>query len=160
MSLRVGGMFAGYGGLDLAISQVLDAEPAWFAEYEAAPSRVLARHWPGVPNHGDVTRIDWTTVEPVDVIAGGSPCQDLSTAGNRKGMTDGTRSNLWVAMREAVAVIRPRLVVWENVRGALSAVADSEVEYCPGCMKPVQRNPSEWLATNGPTDHDPTRKAS
>jgi DNA (cytosine-5)-methyltransferase 1 len=89
---------------------------------------------PDAPNLGDITTIDWATVEPVDVITGGSPCQDLSAAGQRAGMTTGTRSNLWVAMREAIAILRPRLVVWENVRGAYSAPADSGVEPCPGCV--------------------------
>ena len=112
--LTVGSLFAGYGGIELALSSVLDVHPAWFVEFDKAPSKVLANHWPDVPNHGDVTKIDWTTVEPVDIITGGSPCQDLSHAGKRAGMTEGTRSNLWVQMREAINVIRPRLVVWEN----------------------------------------------
>ena len=61
-------------------------------------------------------------------------CQDISAAGARKGMTEGTRSNLWVAMREAIAEQKPDLVVWENVRGAFSAKATSNMEPCPGCM--------------------------
>lgn len=130
MTLRVGSMFSGYGGLDMAVGSVLDAEPAWFVEFDDGPSRILAHHWPGVPNFGDVTQVDWSTVPPVDVLTGGSPCQDLSHAGKRAGMTEGTRSNLWVNMREAIAVLKPRLVVWENVLGALSAEAtsDSDVE--------------------------------
>jgi DNA (cytosine-5)-methyltransferase 1 len=132
--LTAGSLFAGYGGIELALSSVLDVRPAWFVEFDKAPSKVLTHHWPDVPNHGDVTKIDWSTVEPVDIITGGSPCQDLSHAGKRAGMTEGTRSNLWVQMREAINVIRPRLVVWENVRGAFSAPADSALEPCPGCV--------------------------
>lgn len=132
--MRIGSLFSGYGGLDLAVEQVTGATPAWFVEHEAAPSRILANHWPDVPNHGDVTTVDWSQVEPVDVITGGSPCQDLSHAGKRAGMTEGTRSNLWVAMREAIAALRPSMVVWENVRGAYSAAADSEMEQCPRCV--------------------------
>ena len=116
----------------MAAETVLDAETAWFCEWDDAPSKILAHHWPDVPNFRDVTTVDWSTVEPVDIITGGSPCQDLSLAGARRGMTDGTRSNLWVAMREAIATIRPRLVVWENVRGALSATATSESDMEPG----------------------------
>ena len=134
MTLTVGGLFAGYGGIELALSSVLDAHPAWFVEFDKAPSKVLAHHWPDTPNLGDVTKVDWNTVEPVDIITGGSPCQDLSHAGKRAGMTEGTRSNLWVQMREAINVIRPQLVVWENVRGAYSATADSALEPCPGCV--------------------------
>ena len=132
--LTVGSLFAGYGGIELALSSVLDVRPAWFVEFDKAPSKVLAHHWPDVPNYGDVTTVDWSTVPPVDIITGGSPCQDLSHAGKRAGMTEGTRSNLWVQMREAINVIRPRLVVWENVRGAFSAPADSALEPCPGCV--------------------------
>lgn len=132
MTLTIGSMFSGYGGLDMGVSQVLDAETAWFCEWDDAPSKILAHHWPDVPNYRDVTTVDWSAVPPVDIITGGSPCQDLSLAGARRGMTDGTRSNLWVAMREAIAIIRPRLVVWENVRGSLSATATSESDMEPG----------------------------
>lgn len=132
--LTVGSLFAGYGGIELALSSVLDVRPAWFVEFDKAPSKVLTHHWPDVPNYGDVTTVDWSTVPPVDIITGGSPCQDLSHAGKRAGMTEGTRSNLWVQMREAINVIRPRLVAWENVRGAFSAPADSALEPCPGCV--------------------------
>lgn len=133
-NLTVGALFAGYGGIELALHEVLGAEPAWFSEIEPAPSRILAHHWPDVPNHGDVTATDWAAVEPVDIIAGGSPCQDLSHAGKRAGMKAGTRSGLWASMCDAIETIRPSLVVWENVRGALSAPADSAVEPCPICV--------------------------
>ncbi|WP_312979612.1 DNA (cytosine-5-)-methyltransferase [Corynebacterium sp.] len=130
--LTIGSLFSGYGGLDLAVAAVTGAEVAWHCEFDDAPARILAHHWPDVPNHRDVTTIDWSTVEPVDIITGGSPCQDLSAAGKRAGMTEGTRSNLWVNMREAIAALRPRLVVWENVRGALSATATSDSDMEPG----------------------------
>lgn len=133
--MKVGELFAGYGGLGMAVKEVWpDAEVAWVSEFDKGPSKVLAHRFPGVPNLGDITKIDWSQVEPVDILTGGSPCQDLSHAGKRAGMTDGTRSNLWVAMREAIAQLRPGLVVWENVRGALSASADSAVEPCAGCV--------------------------
>ena len=109
---------------------------AWHCEFDKAPSTILNHHYPEVPNLHDVTQVDWEKVEPVDIITGGSPCQDLSTAGKRAGMTEGTRSNLWVNMREAIATIQPRLVVWENVQGALSAEAysSSDVESGKGFL--------------------------
>ena len=135
MRPRILSLFSGYGGLDLALHDVLGAETAYVADIEPGPRKVLAHRFPNAPNLGDVTKIDWAALRgQVDIIAGGSPCQDLSHAGKRAGMTDGTRSNLWVQMREAIATIRPGLVVWENVRGALSATADSDLEWCPGCM--------------------------
>lgn len=114
---------AGYGGLALAVEAVFGAETVAVAEWDAAPSKILAHRWSGVPNLHDITTADWSSVGPVDVIAGGTPCQDLSSAGRRAGMRDGTRSGLWSSMLDAVAVLRPRYVVWENVRGALSACA-------------------------------------
>ena len=121
------------GGLDLAVQSVFPkAQTAWHCEFDKAPSTILNHHYPDVPNLHDVTQVDWEKVEPVDIITGGSPCQDLSSAGKRAGMTEGTRSNLWVNMREAIAIIKPRLVVWENVQGALSAEAYSSSDMEPG----------------------------
>lgn len=134
MTLRLGELCAGYNGLGMAVEEVFGATPAWFSEYDAAPSKILAHHYPDVPNYGDMTAIDWANIEHADIISGGTPCQDLSAAGKRKGMTEGTRSNLWVQMREAIAIQKPKYVVWENVRGAYSASADSDLEQCPGCM--------------------------
>ena len=140
--MRIGSLFSGYGGLDMAVQEVFGGSLAWVADPAPGPSKVLAHRHPDVPNLGDITRVDWSTVEPVDIITGGSPCQDLSTAGRRAGMTDGTRSNLWVQMREAINVIRPKLVVWENVRGALSASAASAVESEPRLLGDGQRGPA------------------
>lgn len=134
VSLTYAEFCAGYGGLGLAVEEVFGAELKWYSEFDAAPSRVMARHWPGVPNHGDMTAIDWNAVEHVDILSGGTPCQDLSGAGRRKGMTEGSRSNLAVEFLRAVEIIRPKYVIWENVRGAYSACADSEMGQCPGCV--------------------------
>ena len=130
MTLRIGSLFSGYGGLDLAVQSVYDAEHAWFCEFDPAPSRILAHHWPDVPNLKDVTAVDWATVEPIDILTGGFPCQDVSVAGRRAGMTDGTRSGLWSHMVKAIDALRPGLVVIENVGGLFSAKADSRVEPC------------------------------
>ena len=131
--MKIGSLFSGYGGLDRAVQSVFpQAQTAWHCEFDKAPSAILNHHYPDVPNLHDVTQVDWEQVEPVDIITGGSPCQDLSTAGKRAGMTEGTRSNLWVNMREAIATIQPRLVVWENVQGALSAEAYSSSDLEQG----------------------------
>ncbi|HNV40340.1 MAG TPA: DNA cytosine methyltransferase [Ornithinibacter sp.] len=121
--LRVGSLFSGYGGLDLAVEEVFAAETVWFSEFNPAPARVFAHHWPDVSNLGDITTIDWHKVKPVDVICGGFPCQDVSTVGKRAGLHPGTRSGLWVRMAEAIDVLQPEWVVAENVRGLLSAIA-------------------------------------
>lgn len=129
----IGSLFSGYGGLDLGVQMALGSgELAWVSDIEPGPKAILKHHHPNVENLGDVTQVDWTQVEPVDVIAGGSPCQDLSLAGVRAGMKPGTRSGLWESMFNAVRTIRPHLVVWENVLGALSANAFSLMEQREG----------------------------
>ena len=130
MQPRILSLFSGYGGLDMAVQEVFGGDLVAVADIDSGPCKILAHRHPGVPNLGDVSTIDWTAIH-ADIICGGSPCQDLSTAGRRAGMTDGTRSNLWVMMREAISHIRPQRVVWENVRGAYSARADSAMESDP-----------------------------
>jgi DNA (cytosine-5)-methyltransferase 1 len=143
--VRIGELFAGYGGLGMGVQAALGGEIAWVSEVDKGANKILAHRFPGVPNHGDITTIDWAQVEPVDVLTGGSPCQDLSHAGRRAGMTEGTRSNLWVAMREAIAHLRPGLVVWENVGGVASAQADSDLERQPGLLAGVRRRDGQPL---------------
>jgi DNA (cytosine-5)-methyltransferase 1 len=64
-------------------SEMDGMETAWFSEIDPYASAVLAKHWPGVPNHGDITKIDFTKVEPVDLLCGGFPCQDISKNSRR-----------------------------------------------------------------------------
>jgi DNA (cytosine-5)-methyltransferase 1 len=111
----IGSLCSGYGGLDLAAGAVFGQPVAWHCEIEDAPSRVLEAHWPGVPNLRDLTEVDWDTVEPVDILTAGYPCQPFSHAGRRKGADD--ERHLWPFVAEAVRRIRPRLVVLENVAG-------------------------------------------
>ena len=94
-----------------------DAETAWVCETDSDASRVLAERF-GVPNHGDITALDWSTVEPVDVMVGGWPCQPFSLAGKRKGMND--ERAIWPAFADAIRVVRPRVFLGENVPGILA----------------------------------------
>ncbi|MEO9330636.1 MULTISPECIES: DNA cytosine methyltransferase [Gordonia] len=126
--LRVGSLFSGYGGLDLAVEEAFDARTIWFSEINEPVARVFAHHWPDAPNLGDITAIDWSTVEPVDVLCGGFPCQDVSTVGKRAGLAPGTRSGLWAHMATAIEALQPERVVIENVRGLLSAPARRATE--------------------------------
>lgn len=132
----IGSLFTGYGGLDMGVAMALDSDArvAWTSDVEPGPCKLAQVRWPDTPNLGDITQVDWDEVEPVDIICGGSPCQDLSLAGKRAGMASGTRSGLWESMAAAVETIRPRLVVWENVLGAISARAYSPVEQEPGML--------------------------
>ena len=113
--MRTGCLFSGYGGLSMAVNAYFGATTAWFSEFDTAPSRILAHHWPDTPNHGDITRIDWASVEPVDILTGGYPCQPFSAAGRRQGTHDDR--HLWPYVREAIRHLRPRFTVLENVAG-------------------------------------------
>ena len=123
----VGSLCSGYGGIELALSSVLDCDLAWFAEFEDAPAKVMAHHHPGVPNLRDLTKIDWTTVAPVDVITAGFPCQPFSHAGKRLGAND--ERHLWPHIAQAIDVLRPRLALLENVRGLLTAQGEPDPEW-------------------------------
>ena len=112
--MRVGSLFTGYGGLDMAVGGDL----AWYAEIEKAACQVLAVHHPGVRNLGDITAINWADVEPVDILTGGYPCQPFSHAGNRKGKND--ERHLWPNVLDAIRAIRPRYAILENVSGHLT----------------------------------------
>jgi DNA (cytosine-5)-methyltransferase 1 len=140
--MKIGSLFSGYGGLDLAVMNVTGAEVAWHCEWDEAPSKILDKHFPGVPNYRDVSKVDFTSVEPVDILTGGFPCQDLSLAGKRAGLKDGTRSGLWSEFARAIEELQPRLVVIENVRGILSATAHSDLESCAWCMGEANGEPS------------------
>jgi DNA (cytosine-5)-methyltransferase 1 len=117
----VGSLFTGYSGLDMAVRTVLGGQLAWVSDIDPGANALLAHRHPDVPNLGDVTAVDWSQVEPVDVLVGGFPCQDVSLAGRREGLGPGTRSGLWWQFAYAIERLRPRLVVIENVRGLLSA---------------------------------------
>ncbi len=124
--LTLGSLFDGIGGFPLA-GKMAGITPVWSSEIEPFPIRVTEKRLPEVRHYGDVHGLNGREMEPVDIITFGSPCQDLSIAGRREGLS-GSRSNLFY---EAVRIIRemrektngkhPRWAVWENVPGALSS---------------------------------------
>lgn len=113
--MRIGSLFSGYGGLDMAVSSVTGATTAWVSDIDKGANKILAHRYPDVPNLGDISTVDWTQVEPVDILTGGYPCQPFSLSGDRKGTAD--ERHLWPFVREAVRHLRPRLTVLENVAG-------------------------------------------
>jgi DNA (cytosine-5)-methyltransferase 1 len=115
--VKVGSLFSGIGGLDLGLERA-GMTVVWQSEIDPYACRVLAKHWPHVPNLGDITTIDWSTVEPVDIICGGYPCQPFSLAGVRRGEAD--PRHLWPHFLAALRHLRPRLALLENVPGHLS----------------------------------------
>lgn len=124
--MTLGSLFDGIGGWLLAARHA-GVTPIWASEIEPFPCSVTARHFPDVKQLGDITQIDPDEIEPVDIVCAGSPCQDLSIAGKRKGL-NGERSGLFRTavdlvrrMRERTAGKYPRFFVWENVPGAFSS---------------------------------------
>ncbi len=91
----IGSLCTGMAGLDLGVAAVLGGRIAWCADTDPHAGQVLAARLPGVPNLGDLRAVDFTRVEPVDVLIAGFPCQDISAAGRRAGIEKGTRSGLW-----------------------------------------------------------------
>lgn len=122
--MKLGSLFDGSGGFPLG-GIIAGMTPVWSSEIEPFPIRVTEKRLPSVRHYGDVSKLNGASLEPVDVITFGSPCQDMSLAGKRAGL-DGARSGLFF---QAVRIIkemrakygRPRFAVWENVRGALSS---------------------------------------
>jgi DNA (cytosine-5)-methyltransferase 1 len=115
-----GSLFSGIGGIDLGL-ELAGMRCAWQVENDPFCRRVLAKHWPGLPLFGDIKTLDATRLASVDVIAGGFPCQDVSSAGKQRGIENGTRSGLWSEFNRLVRALRPRVVVVENVPGLLTS---------------------------------------
>lgn len=116
--MKVLDLFSGIGGFSLGLERTGGFETVAFCEIEEFPRRVLAKHWPGVPIHRDVRELKAEHVGAVDVICGGFPCQDISSAGKGAGIA-GKRSGLWSEYARLIGEIRPRYVIVENVAALL-----------------------------------------
>ena len=154
MTLKLGSLFDGSGGFPLAGS-LCGFEPVWAAEVEPYPIAVTKTQFPNMKHYGDVSTIHGWELEPVDIITFGSPCQNLSQAGNRKGL-EGEASSLFFEairiikeMRETTDGKYPRFAVWENVFGAFSSSKGEdfrevlrqfvEIGQGPAVMPPVPK---------------------
>ena len=115
--LTFGSLFSGIGGIDLGLERA-GMTCVWQSEIEPYACRVLAKHWPAIPNLGDIREIDWTTVPRTDVVAGGYPCQPFSLAGRRAGADD--PRHLWPMFADCIRMVRPRYAILENVAGHLT----------------------------------------
>lgn len=115
--LRVGSLFSGIGGIDLALERA-GMEISWQVEIDPACNRVLERHWPNAIRYSNIRERRY--YPPVDLICFGFPCQDLSMAGKRKGL-DGQRSKLFWAAMAVVRSVKPTWLLIENVHGLLSS---------------------------------------
>lgn len=125
--MRIGSLFTGIGGLELGVCDTVTSiapygnDIKWISETDGNALKILEHStmFRGVPNLGDVTKIDWTVVPDVDCITGGTPCQDFSYLGPRRGL-EGEKSSLLHTFIDAVKAKRPEYVLWGNVTGALT----------------------------------------
>lgn len=163
-------LFSGIGGDALGLERA-GFRILWHAEILAYPSACLAVRWPEVPNLGDVTTIDWSTVERPHVLAGGFPCQDISNAhtNGRRRALDGPRSSLWGHFALAVSVLEPTWVIVENVaawarwvpdvraRLASFGYASLPVELSAGTFGAPHQRPRCFVVAHANGDGEPLR---
>lgn len=112
--VRIGSLFSGIGGLDLACERVFGGSTLWQVEIDPYCRAVLAARWPRAQRFDDVRAVSAAELAPVDVLCAGSPCQDLSVMGSHAGL-DGARSGLYSEIVRIAAELSPRYVVIENV---------------------------------------------
>ena len=132
-TITMGSLFDGIGGFPLAAARY-GIKTIWASEIEPFPMAVTMRRFPSMAHKGDITKLSGKLLFPVDIICGGSPCQDLSVAGARAGLS-GARSGLFMEQIRIIKEMRtaerergrtgtgicPRFMAWENVPGAFSS---------------------------------------
>jgi len=148
-----GSIFSGAGGFDIGL-ELAGWECRWQVEWDKDCQDVLQKNWPDIPKYLDVTNVKGDELTPVDAISFGSPCQDLSLAGTRKGF-GGDRSSMFFEatrvikeMRDATGNQSPQWVIWENVVGALSSRDGDDFEAVLAEMAKLGANHIEWGILN------------
>ena len=117
--MKVLDLFSGIGGFSLGLERA-GMETIAFCEFDEHAQKVLRKHWPDVPIHSDVRSLNGHDYRgAVDVVTGGFPCQDLSTAGEKAGFS-GERSSLYIEMLRIISECRPQFAIFENVTGLLT----------------------------------------
>lgn len=116
--MKVFSLFSGVGGFELGLPK--DWQIIGFSEIDKYASQVLKYHYPNIKNYGDITKIRTQELPNFDLLTGGSPCQDLSIAGKRRGLS-GERSGLFMEYIRILRDKKPKYFIWENVKGALSS---------------------------------------
>jgi DNA (cytosine-5)-methyltransferase 1 len=127
--MKMGSLFSGIGGLELGLERAIPGlQTVWQVEKNSFCRSVLERHWPDATRYNNVRTVGAHNLEPIDILCGGFPCQDISIAGKGEGL-DGERSGLWWEFHRLINELRPRVAVMENVSAidvrGLSAVVGS-----------------------------------
>lgn len=113
--ISVGGLFLGIGGIELGLERTGYFKTKWAVENDEFCRSIIRKHWPDIPIYGDIREIDWNAVPRVDMLTGGFPCQDISTANPRGKGIEGSRSGLWKEYAKAIGILRPKYALIENV---------------------------------------------
>ena len=112
--------FSGIGGFSYAAEKLVGGfETTQFIEIDPYCQKVLKKHWPNVPIHDDITTYRAESYS-ADVICGGFPCQSISQAGNREGITETSRSGIWFQLIRTIRMVRPKYFILENVSAILA----------------------------------------
>jgi DNA (cytosine-5)-methyltransferase 1 len=131
--LKVLDLFSGIGGFSLGLERTGGFSTVAFCEIEEFPRKVLAKHWPEVPQYEDVRQLTGDILKrdgiSVDVITGGFPCQDISVAGKQAGINENTRSGLWSEIVRLIGDIRPKYVILENVANLLRGPSEQPGQW-------------------------------
>ncbi len=151
MKIRVFEAFAGYGSQSIALRLLTEAFPGFqfqtvgiseIDKYAIKAYKTL--HGDTIPNHGDITKIDWTQTADFDLLTYSFPCQDISSAGKQRGFSkgSGTRSSCLWACADAIEVKRPQFLLMENVKALTqNKFADDFTKW------------REWLIARGYTNY-------
>ena len=116
MTVRIGSLFSGIGGFEVGLERAIPGtETVWQVEADAFCQSILQKHWPQAVIYDDVCAVGSHNLEPVDILCGGFPCQDISIVGKQRGINDGKKSSLYYEMFRIICEIRPRVVIFENV---------------------------------------------
>ena len=114
--IRIGSLFSGIGGFELGVERAIpNAKTVWQVEENTYCQTILKKHWPDAQIYDDIRTVTADELESVEILLGGFPCQDLSIAGKQKGVYDGKKSSLWWEMHRVIGIVRPRVVIMENV---------------------------------------------
>ena len=129
MKHRVLDLFSGIGGFSLGLENTGKFETTAFCEIESYPRKVIAKHWPCIPCYLDVKKLKGVEIGTVELITGGFPCQDLSSAGEMRGIKEGTRSGLFRHMLRLAEECHRPFILFENVNRLLSGPTKNKGEW-------------------------------
>ena len=114
--IKIGSLFSGIGGFELGLERAIpNSKTIWQVEQNKFCQKVLKKHWPKAKIYDDVKNITAQNVEPIDLLCGGFPCQDISQAGKMRGINEGKKSSLWWTMLRIISELEPKIVILENV---------------------------------------------